>query len=205
MNRTSKIGLMIILGMVLAVGLHAQGPRQGMIRTQGSLGVSKDFHRGESRYYIWGDAEYMLTDHIGLDGAMLLQVGSSEMEFPEVPLGGQERDIDLSTHFTFFGPNWHFRPDQPLDVFVGFQPGWAFASVPAHADAQLGNRPSAILFGPAASVHGGVAFYGSIFHLFADVRLMGGNAQNENYESRVAQVMGSFGLGFNINTRKRPH
>lgn len=204
MNKARKIGLMIVLGMIMAAGSYAQGPRKGMVRTQGSLGLGIDWRTGESRYYLWGDAEYLLTDHIGLNGALLLQAGSSEFELPLNPSPGQERDIDLATHFTFFGPNWHFFPDRPLDVFVGFQPGWAFSQIPSHTDAVLLQRPSATLFGPAASIHGGVAYYGSIFHVYTDVRVMGATARDVNYETRIGQVMASFGLGFNIQTRKKP-
>lgn len=205
MRGINFLALIAFLGMGTANLALAQGPRKGMIRTQGSLAAGSDFRTGDSRYYLWGDTEYLLTDHVGVDGALILQAGSSQNEFPMNPLPGIERDVDLATHYSLFGLNWHFMPDRPVDVFVGFQPGWAVSQIPAHQDPWLLDMPEQTLLGPVASIHGGVAYYGSIFHVYSDLRLIGGSGgKSVAYDVRIGEVMASFGLGFNINTRKRP-
>ena len=190
-----------MLCMFLSTAGFSQGPEKGTILFQGSFAAGLDLVEKDTRFYVWGDLGYMVTDQIGVNGAILFQAGSNIPEFPQILLPGSARDRDLRTHYLLFGPEWHFRPGKPLDVYASFQPGLALSHIPDHLDPVFGVREEMNMLSPVASVNGGIAYYGSIFHVFASTRIVAGGSSNVFYQVRIAEIMPSFGLGFNINTR----
>lgn len=190
-----------MLCLFLSTAGFSQGPEKGTILFQGSFAAGLDLVENDTRFYVWGDMGYMVTDHIGVNGATILQAGSTNAEFPQFALPGVERDSDLRSYYVFFGPEWHFRPGKPLDVYASFQPGLTLSHIPDHLDPFFGPRNDMFLVSPVASVNGGIAYYGSIFHVFASTRVVAGGSSNVFYQVRIAEIMPSFGLGFNINTR----
>lgn len=182
----------------------AQGVSSGLLRAQGTLAMGLDLVEPDTRYYVYGDLEYMPSDHIGIDGAILLNFGSSNPEFPRNGVFAPSED--MRTHHVFFGPNYHFKPNQPLDFFVGFQPGMFVAQIPENVSRDPGGtftlHPETIMLGPSVSVNGGIAYYGSFFHLFGHLRAVAGRATGAWYNVSMVEFMPTFGLGFNIDTHK---
>jgi hypothetical protein len=195
-----KIWKMLLLLLPLCAGPWAHGQKgdgihQGMLRVQGTLALGIDTRRvtGEQRYYIYGEGEYLLSDHIGMNGSIWANVGSSTLRF--VGLGQPEEEAFI--HSILAGPVFHLWSDRPLDLFAGIQPGFSLTQERTtfftHG-VRLENQ-----FGPTASVFGGAAYYGSFFHLFVQARYV--RAQHISYY--VLHPMNDLrlciGLGFNIN------
>lgn len=185
-------GLLMLLGgsMYGQQGVHA-----GMVRVQGTFALGVLNGSEETRSYIYGEAEGMLDDHVGFNGGLWAQVGSSKDEYSEAEAIGRG---DVLVHSLFAGPQYHFLPGRAIDVYVGLQPGLHLVSQPAvELDGEPLDAGSHLV--PGASVNTGVAWYGSFFHLFGQMRGVWGEYVSGPRRYGISEVRVCFGLGFNFN------
>jgi hypothetical protein len=199
MEKLIRLLLCILILSTLLSGstgaLQAQGVHAGMARVQGTLALGLLNKSQELRYYLYGEGEYLLDDHWGLNGAVYAQMGSSKQEFSDnvSPSGG-----NYLTHSLFSGPVYHFRPNTPLDVYVAVQPGIHLTQSP-RVEYPFGiTFPQAYDIHPAASLNVGAAYYGSFFHLFAQLRAVTGHNLKAGTVYGLAELRPTFGLGFNL-------
>ena len=188
--------LLLILPVLVSLSLFAQkkeGIHKGMVRVQGTvgLGVSKQ----ELRYYVIGELEGCVSDHVGINGTTYTNLGSDRSVF-DIYAVKPKRD-DYYVHSVLTGPIYHFVSNQPLDVYVGVQPGFSltqlnYIDAATHVRTEYG-------FSPTASALTGVAYYGSFFHLFAQARYVVTRHASINYNLPLRDIRLAIGLGFNIN------
>lgn len=185
--------LLLLLGCM--AGTKAQGVHQGMVRAQGTLAAGVLNSSAEIRFYVYGELECMLDDNIGINGAAYGQVGSSKDEFDAsvAPEGG-----DYFTHSIFVGPVYHFKPNSPLDLYAAIQPGLHMTKSPGVSFATGNDYPEAYEFFPSASVNVGIAYYGSFFHVFGQLRALTGQNLKPGTVYGIGELRPTFGLGFNI-------
>lgn len=186
----------LVLGGITAQAQKAEGIHQGMVRVQGTLALGVDLSKAtaEQRYYIYGEGEYLLSDHIGVNGSVWANLGSSEHRLQ--PRGGVPEE-DAYVHSILAGPVFHAFAQRPLDLYFGIQPGFSLTQVRyIQPDDGVGRE---VQVAPTATVHGGVAYYGSFFHLFAQARY----ARTQHYSLALRQSFHDLrlciGLGFNFN------
>jgi hypothetical protein len=187
--------LLLLCAGPLAKAQKTEGIHQGMVRVQGTVAMGIDLRQytGEQRYYIYGEGEYLLSDHIGVNGSIWGNVGSSTLRYTATTDPREEALV----HSILAGPVFHLWTGRPVDVFAGIQPGFSLTQERttffAHG-AVMENQ-----FGPTASVFGGAAYYGSFFHLFAQVRYV--RAQHISYYQLhpMNDLRLCIGLGFNFN------
>ena len=161
---------------------RVEGINQGLLRFQGSLAYG---FLNPHRNFTFGDAEFLVTDHIGINGGSYLQQGSAKPD-------------QLFATMSLFGPIWHFTPRQRWDFYAGFQPGFISTDTVELTKKTKVSRDD-LNATPAGSICGGVAWYGSFFHAFAQLRMVGASLTNKDYHSRYSDVLIAFGLGFNID------
>lgn len=187
--------ILALLCLAPLAGVRAQtGVHAGMVRAQATFSLGLLNARQESRYYLYADAEGMLNEHLGLDGGIYVQLGSSKGELRST---SAFFNSDMRAHTLLFGPNYHFRPQKPLDVYAGVQPGLHLVLEPAPFG--IGPAIAHTSVAPAASLVTGVAYYGSFFHLFGQARGIWGNGVGGSVAYGISELRLSFGLGFNFN------
>ena len=187
--------LLFLLPMLLGMSLFAQkreGIHQGMIRVQGTvgLGISKQ----ELRYYVLGELEGCISDHLGINGTVYANLGSDRSAF-DIYFSKPAAD-DYYVHSVLAGPIYHFLADQPIDVYVGVQPGISLTQLNYMNTA--GNVGTEYGVAPTASALTGIAYYGSFFHLFAQARYVGTRHATVQDNSPLRDLRLAIGLGFNI-------
>lgn len=190
-----SIGLVLILLGIQAFAQKKEGIHKGMFRTQGTVALGIDINKNtkEQRYYIYGEAEYLLSDHIGVNGSVWANLGSSERRL--IPLGTPEEEGYV--HSILAGPVFHAFTGRPLDLYVGIQPG--FSLTVARTIAPFDGVQETMQLSPTATVHGGVAYYGSFFHLFAQARYVRTQHTTLNDIRQFSDLRLCIGLGFNFN------
>lgn len=192
--RRLVICLLLVGALTGAKAQKEHGVHAGMVRVQATYSIGLLNARQETRYFLYGDAEGLVNDHLGIDGGVYVQLGSSNAEYSS---GSANRYNDIRAHTLLFGPNYHFRPKKPLDIYAGVQTGLHLVREPAY----IGIEPAPVhtSIAPAASVVGGLAYYGSFFHLFGQVRGIYGNGVGGSVQYGISELRLSFGLGFNFN------
>jgi hypothetical protein len=187
--------LPFLIGLSL-FGQKKEGIHKGLISVQGTLAVGFDINKTtpEQRFYIYGESEYLISDHIGINGSAWGNLGSSERRFQA--FGSTKKQEDVYVHSALAGPVFHAFVNQPLDLYVGVQPGFSFI----HGKYITPVDGTAIDFqvSPTASVHGGIALYASFFHLFAQVRYVRTQLFSLHNQVRLNDVRVCIGLGFNF-------
>lgn len=192
--------LLILLPMLCSVVVFGQkqsGIHAGLVRVQGTVALGFDINKvtPEQRYYIYGEGEVLISNHIGVNGSAWYNLGSSERRFREY--GTPDSIEDLKVHSILAGPVFHAFANRPIDLYAGIQPGFSITT--SNYNMPFGGVGTDVQVSPTASVHGGIAFYGSFFHLFAQARYL----RTQHYSLRNQQSLSDLrlciGLGFNIN------
>ncbi len=188
--------LLVFLPLLLGLSLFAQkeqGIHKGMIRVQGTVGLG--ISKPELRYYVIGELEGMISDHIGINGTVYGNLGSDRSIFDVYAV--KPKADDYYVHSVLAGPIYHFLTDRPLDVYVGFQPGWSITQLNYIGAADVVKTEFGV--SPTASALTGVAYYGSFFHLFAQARYVATRHATLRYNTPLRDLRLAIGLGFNIN------
>lgn len=187
--------ILFLLLSAFAFGQSNTGIHRGLIRFQGTLALGfspAKLKSPEQRYYIYGDLEYLLNDHWGLDGASFANIGSSQRPI----LQGNNSKEDAYVHSILVGPVYHFLPENAFDFYAGLQPGFSLAQVYFSDSSAIVNGNQ---FSPTISPFLGVAYYGSFFHLFAQARWLNAIYEDQNYSRNLSDLRFCIGLGFNFN------
>ena len=182
---------LLALFLAPAAQVQAQGVHAGMIRTQATLALGVPFNMPMARYFIYGEAEVLLSDNIGFNGGAYFMIDQSET--PQ-DWAWPATTFDHRAHSVFFGPNYHFLPDSPFDVYVGLQPGVQLSAVTL----QEVFAKDQWSLNPVASMNVGAALYGSFFHLFTQVRAVYGEHDQGWFHSPMSDLRFTVGLGFNF-------
>ena len=170
-------------------------PNAGLIRAQATFAVGKDTWLEGAKPYLYTELEVMPDDHVGIAGSTFIQLSNLSTVNSNATVN---TEFGYVTHHLFFGPMWHFRPDQPFDVHVGLQPG--FTAI----NQTFGNAFALGTWEVAPSVAGtaGVAYYGSFFHVFAQAKVLSGYHAGADHRGSLTEGMLTAGLGWNIDVKK---
>lgn len=160
----------------------------------------------ELKYYVYTSAEWTLTDHLGAEGSLFFNAGSSRNDAPSLLTYENVIDVgqaDYAVHNLFLGPNYHFFDRKRGDVYVGVQPGLALFTAPAYSYERVGvtetqNIDEFKSFAPNVSFVLGTAYYGKLFHAFVQGRYVLGRFDALEYSGSLNEFRISIGLGFNL-------
>jgi hypothetical protein len=188
-----KLLLLTLLWGAFLAAQAQDGIHKGLVRVQGTVGLG--ISKPELRYYVLGELEGLLTDHVGINGAIYANLGSDRSAF-DIYFSEPKPD-DYYVHTIFAGPIYHFTPNKPLDVHVGVQPGISLTQL--NYMPPSGTVATEFDVAPAASVLTGVAYYGSIFHLFAQARYVVTRHTTVHGDVPLNDLRLAIGLGFNFN------
>ncbi len=200
-----KIGFGILF-FCLFFGLKSQKPEgvhKHMVRTMGTVGMG--YGQDEWRYLIMGESGFFLSDKVEMNGAIHITAGTSNPNRLKNYAVGSTSNSNYTggkifMHSLFTGPKIHFTPNKPLDLYIGFQPGLSLVISTEYQGAESYTYiPKVYGLAPIVSECAGAAYYGSFFHLFAELRWIQGRFNSSYYSIPLGEIRGSFGLGFNIN------
>lgn len=158
----------------------------------------------EWKYYVYTSAEWMLTDHFGIEGGAFFNVGSTEMDAVDLLTGCcaiNDGQADYYTHNLFFGPNYHFFTRKSIDLYAGFHPGLTLFYAPDFSYQRSGETnlsPSHTAVTPAGSALAGVAYYAKFFHVFGQARYVMSRYDSQQFQAQLNDFRLAFGLGFNL-------
>lgn len=156
------------------------GVRKGLLRAEGSLAYGS----GEnSRYFLQGELEYLVHNRVGINSESYISIGP----FGIYP-GGY--------HTIFSGPAFHFPMSKQLDFALAAQPGLSFVSTQ-----KTGDLPAISEIIPNSSVMAMMAYYGSFFHVFFQMRANAAYINDIEKRQNLSDMRLSFGLGWNLNFR----
>ena len=156
------------------------GVRKGLLRAEGSLAYGS----GEnSRYFLQGELEYLVHNRVGINSMSYISIGPAGI-YP----GGY--------HTIFSGPTFHFPMSKQLDFSLAAQPGLSFVSAKKTEENAAINE-----IVPNSSLMGTMAYYGSFFHVFFQMRANAAYINDVKERQNLSDLRLSFGLGWNLNFR----
>ncbi len=177
--------LLILTLLFISVNTVAQkkpgpGIRKGMLRAEGSLCYGSG---NNARYFLQGELEYLVHNRVGLNGMTYINIGPDGI-YPK------------SYHSIFSGPAFHFPMSKQMDVSVALQPGLSFVKDAGSIENSAVNEMI-----PNTSIMGGLAYYGSFFHLFFQMRANAAYTNDTAERQNLSDLRMSFGLGWNLNLK----
>ena len=203
-NTGKHIGMAFLLAM-LSISFESRAqedfnefPYHGIIRASASFGTGFMPKSDLQNVYMHGDLEYYLNKRISVRSEAFYFFNVLNNDNP--PL--------LMNHQLFSGALYHFRPDKPLDLYVGFQPGIAYSQssdVPCNTciTRDATEVPSNKTFNPLVSGMAGVNYYATkIFHFFISARYLTGTHLSNKTPLSLNEFRVSFGLGLNFRTKQ---
>lgn len=201
-----KFLIILPIFMLLSLSIQAQkkerkiGIHKNLIRTTGSYAFG--YGGKEWKYNLYGEAGFLLTEHIEVNGGVTFQLGSSDKYSINRLMGeyvapGQMTG-DYRWHGVWWGAKYHFLTEKQLDIYAGFQPGMAAVFTGENYSDWFGYQHKEFGVAPFLTECAGVAFYGSFFHLYAEARFIQGKYHSPQYSLPLHELRLSFGLGFNI-------
>ena len=174
------LSLIFITGVTVAQKKPGPGIRKGMLRAEGSLAYGSG---NNARYYLQGELEYLVHNRVGLNSMSYINIGPSNI-YPK------------SCHTLFSGPAFHFPMSKQMDFSLAVQPGLSFVS---DAGSVENSKVNEII--PNSSVMGSLAYYGSFFHVFFQLRANAAYVNDTKERQNLSDLRISFGLGWNLNLR----
>lgn len=177
--------ILIFILLFISINSIAQkkpgpGIRKGLLRAEGSLAYGSG---NSSRYYLQGELEYLVHNRVGLIGMTYINIGPSG-NYPN------------SVHTVFSGPAFHFPMSKQMDVSLALQPGLSFVK-----DKGSIENSAVSEMVPNTSIMGGLAYYGSFFHLFFQMRANSAYTNDTAERQNLSDLRISFGLGWNLNLK----
>ncbi len=156
------------------------GIRKGMLRAEGSLCFGSGVN---ARYFVQGELEYLVHNRVGLNGMTYFNIGPAGI-YPK------------SVHSVFSGPAFHFPMSKQLDLSLAIQPGLSFVK-----DKGSFENSAISEMVPNTSIMGGLAYYGSFFHVFFQMRANAAYTNDTVERQNLSDLRMSFGLGWNLNLK----
>lgn len=177
--------ILIFFLLFISVNSFAQkkpgpGIRKGMLRAEGSLCYGSG---SNNRYFVQGELEYLVHNRVGLNGMTYFNIGPAGI-YPK------------SVHTIFSGPAFHFPMSKQMDLSLAMQPGLSFVK----DNGSLENSPVSEMV-PNTSIMGGLAYYGSFFHVFFQMRANAAYTNDTVERQSLSDLRISFGLGWNLNLK----
>ena len=174
------LSLLFLTSVTVAQKKPGPGIRKGMLRAESSLayGSGKD-----ARYFLQGELEYLVHNRVGLNSMAYINIG---------PAGNYPKSV----HTLFSGPAFHFPMSKQMDFSLAIQPGLSFVK-----DAGTLENSAVSELIPNSSIMGGVAYYGSFFHLFFQMRANSAYTNDTKVRQNLSDLRVSFGLGWNLNLK----
>lgn len=192
--------LMMILALIPSLVLAQDKNEAKEYKYRGLIRASSSFSTGVmpksdlKNVYITGDLEYYLNNRVSVRSEAFLFLNS--LDNPGSPL--------LQNHQLFSGASYHFRPDKPLDVYIGFQPGIAYSQVSLVQLEPTDPAESTATLNPLVSGIVGVNYFATkFFHLFVNGRYVSGkHLSNAPEPMSLNEFRLQFGLGLNFGVLK---
>ena len=179
------------------------GIHKNMLITNFTFSVGKS--PSELKYYLYTSAEWTLTDNVGIEGSVFINLGSSENDLGTLLNSCCATDggtLDYQTHNLFFGPNYHFFDHKRGDLYAGIHPGLTLFAAPEMTYerewGETGTIAETYSVNPAASFHAGAAYYARFFHAFVQTRYVMSRNDSFNYSGKFNEFRVALGLGFNL-------
>ncbi len=182
--------------MCLPIVFSQEFKKDGMLRATTTLVVGKPFAVSTTHAYVKGELEYQLEETWSLRGDTYYNVGN---------IGGASKKFYDEYHSVFAGVSYHFTKEKQFDPYLGIQAGVLWSEViksPVLLPTPF--EPQRTSIDPLASLHGGFNYYAkNYFHLFMNIRYLYGIRSGEGGIKDLSEIRFSFGLGFNINVKKK--
>ncbi|MCB0400561.1 MAG: hypothetical protein KDD41_00610 [Flavobacteriales bacterium] len=187
----------ILVAILLTSGIYSFGQetseqvvRPGLIRAQGTISFGSFSDLDQSGLYLHGDLEYYLNPNITARGDLYFYLKPNNESILE------------HNHQLFSGASYHIATGSNIDPYIGLQPGLAVSQV-SNTILTAGNKNPRPAASPLISGVFGFNYYAAKwFHLFADARYVYGDHQSNIGTLSLNEFRFSFGLGFNIQTKK---
>jgi hypothetical protein len=163
-----------------------------LICARASIGTGSMFHYPVTNVYLSGNVEYFSDELVSF---------RANVDYLEGSLAGNH--FFKNNISSFAGVGMHFTTEEKFDPYIAIQPGAAFItsyySLP-DGGKYTGN-PSIT---PLLSASAGFNYFASrYFHLFLNGQFVYGQHIPQSSErNRLEEIRITFGLGFNIQTRK---
>lgn len=192
----------IIIAIALILPVLAMGqidnkeyPYRGVVRMSGSFSTGTMPKANLKNVYLTGDLEYYINSNISVRSESFLFLNS--LDNPTSPL--------LQNHQLFSGASYHFRPDKPLDLYVGFQPGIAYSQTALTQLEPTDPSMSEATLNPLISGMAGVNYFATkFFHLYINTRYVSGkHLSNAPEPLSLNEFRITFGLGLNFRAFKK--
>ena len=165
--------------------------RPGLLRAQGTISFGSFSDLDQGGLYLHGNLEYYVNPNLSARGDIYYYLKPNNESVLEV------------NHQLFSGAAYHFSTHSNFDPYIGLQPGLAVAQV-SNTILIAGNKNPLPTASPLISgIFGFNYFAGKWFHLFADARYVFGDHQSNIGTLSLNEFRFSFGLGFNIQTKKK--
>lgn len=168
----------------------------GMLRATATFALGKPFSYNILMPYIKGELEYQFEERWSVRGEVYYQAG--EM--------GSSARMFTHYHSAFTGVSYHFMKNNHFDPYAGLQVGalWSEMTNEVAAMVILDHELQRSSVDAVISPIIGVNYYANnYFHVFANVRYLYGNRAAAYARQNLSELRISFGLGFNINVKRK--
>ncbi len=173
---------------------------KGLFSGKGTLAVGKPTSFNATNMYVSGNLEYYCENNVSFRGGLYVFLGASR---PKSPL------VLAKNSTIFFGYNYHFKTNNHLDPYLGFEPGASWTQLKAPDNQSTAPYPYNISkypqsLSPIASVTLGINYYASKYtHLFIEVTYIDGVHVSDIPAVSLSEIRIAFGFGFNIWVLKK--
>ncbi len=187
------VGLFFCL-LISIFGVSQDFNRHGILSAQATIAPGFYLVDGLSDITVHGDLEYFVNDRISVRGDgyyMVDYLGDA---------GVMDERMTLYSGFSYY-----LTEGKALSPFVGVAPGVGIATGDELYFQQNQIQyvsGKAGVFPLISTVVGCYYFAGNWFHIFGQARFSAGTYATEYSAHKAGQLQLSFGLGFNLNTRK---
>lgn len=181
MVKKALVIVLVFCGMNLFSQTSDLVVKEGLLRFQGTIGMGKSTDRNENNIFLHGNLEYFIHS--------FLTVRADVYFF----LPNEDNRLDVN-HQLFSGMAYHFKTESNFVPYIGVQPGLAATRYDGISKTEVTPLVSGIA--------GFNYFAAKWFHLFIDVRFVSGKHLSNLPPYPINEIRLSFGLGFNIATKK---
>lgn len=193
----NRIVFLIVFMVFISPAVFCQDfEKVGMVRATSTLAVGKPFAVPSLLSYVKGELEYQYEERWSIRGDMYFHVGNS---------GGVDNKVYDKYHSVLAGVSYHFTKKKQFDPYVGIEAGVLWSEFTPKLEAELFEyAPERSSIDPLASLHAGFNYYATnYFHLFMNVRYLYGIRSGQGDIKNLNEIRLSFGLGFNINVKRK--
>ncbi|HTB30870.1 MAG TPA: hypothetical protein VK808_02530 [Bacteroidia bacterium] len=160
---------------------------KGLLRAAGTFAFGTMPQNSISNAYLTGNIEYYAEKKISVRGDLYYFLNSTTKNSPL-----NKNDA------LYFGAYYHIPTHSHFDPVLGLQPGISYTQM------NIDGANDIATICPLASAVVGFNFFGQKwFHVQVNVRYTIGEHLTAYDETNISELSFNFGLGFNLNTRKK--